>query len=64
MKLDETLLFSDGMNTFGPGTARFPDAPLVAINSALTAEHGLLRALSEGRGGEYLNLQLSARTRP
>lgn len=57
MKVDETLLFTDGMNTFGPGAAKFPEAPLVALNSALTAEHGLLRALSEGRGGEYLNLQ-------
>jgi len=57
VKVDETLLFSDGMNTFGPGAAKFPDAPLVALNSALSAEHGLLRALSEGRGGEYLNLQ-------
>lgn len=57
VKADETLLFSDGVNTFGPGEARFPEAPLVAINSALAAEHGLLRALSEGRGGEYLNLQ-------
>jgi len=57
VKVDETLLFTDGMNTFGPGAAKFPEAPLVAINSALSAEHGLLRALSEGRGGEYLNLQ-------
>lgn len=57
MKVDETLLFTDGMNTFGPGAAIFPEAPLVALNSALTAEHGLLRAFSEGRGGEYLNLQ-------
>jgi len=57
VKADETLLFSDGLNTFGPGEARLPEAPLVAINSALSAEHGFLRALSEGRGGEYLNLQ-------
>ena len=57
VKADETLLFSDGVNTFGPGEARFPEAPLVAVSSALAAEHGLLRALSEGRGGEYLNLQ-------
>lgn len=57
VKAGETLLFSDGLNTFGPGEARFPEAPLVAISSALAAEHGRLRALSEGRGGEYLNLQ-------
>ncbi|MFZ1614124.1 MAG: VIT domain-containing protein, partial [Holophaga sp.] len=57
VEADETLLFSDGMNTFGGGEAQFPPVPLMAINSALTAEHGLLRALSEGRGGEYLNLQ-------
>ncbi len=57
VKADETLLFSDGMNTFGPGAAQFPEVPLVALSSALVAEHGLLRALSEGQGGEYLNLQ-------
>ncbi|MDP2875475.1 MAG: VIT domain-containing protein, partial [Holophaga sp.] len=57
VEVDETLLFSDGMNTFGPGDAKLPAVPMVAINSALTAEHGLLRALSEGHGGEYLNLQ-------
>lgn len=57
VKADETLLFSDGLSTFGPGRARFPEAPLVAVNSAPAAEHGLLRALGEGSGGEYLNLQ-------
>jgi hypothetical protein len=57
LKVDETLLFGDGLNTFGPAGVRLPEVPLVAINSALVAEHGLLRALSEGRGGEYLDLQ-------
>lgn len=57
LRVDETLLFSDGLGTFGPREAQFPEAPLVAVNSALTAEHGLLRALGEGQGGEYLNLQ-------
>lgn len=57
LTVDETLFFSDGLNTFGPGEAGLPDAPLVALNSALVAEHGFLRHLSEGRGGEYLNLQ-------
>ena len=57
LKVDETLLFSDGVQTFGPLEARLPAAPLVAINSALVADHGRLRVLSEGRGGEYVNLQ-------
>lgn len=54
---DETLLFSDGLATLGSGEPRLPAAPLLALSSAQTADHGRLRALSEGRGGELLNLQ-------
>jgi len=56
LAVDETLLFSDGMNTLGGGDPRFPAGTLVSLNSSTTAEHGLLRALAESRGGEYLNL--------
>lgn len=55
--VDETLLFSDGLATLGRGEPRLPAAPLLAVSSAQTADHGRLRALSEGRGGELLNLQ-------
>ena len=54
---DETLLFSDGLATLGSGEPRLPAAPLLALSSAQTADHGRLRALSESRGGELLNLQ-------
>ncbi|HOD34215.1 MAG TPA: hypothetical protein PKO12_12080, partial [Holophaga sp.] len=54
---DETLLFSDGLATLGGGEPRLPAAPLLALSSAQAADHGRLRALSEGRGGELLNLQ-------
>ncbi len=53
---DEALLFSDGLSTLGSGTPRFPKCPVVAVNSALAAEHSWLRSVSEGTGGEYLNL--------
>lgn len=53
---DEVLLFSDGLGTFGGGEPRFPRCPLTAINSALAANHGWLRGVSEPTGGEYLNL--------
>jgi hypothetical protein len=53
---DEVLLFSDGLGTFGGGEPRFPNCPVIAVNSALAANHGWLRGVSEPRGGEYLNL--------
>ncbi|MBL0210678.1 MAG: DUF2135 domain-containing protein [Holophagaceae bacterium] len=53
---DLALLFSDGINTFGPAAPKFPRCPLLAINTALTAQHDRLRFLAESTGGEYLNL--------
>ncbi len=55
-KYDEALLFSDGVNTFGPATPVLPHCPVLAINTALTAQHDRLRFLAESTGGEYLNL--------
>lgn len=55
-KCDEALLFSDGINTFGPATPKLPPCPVLAINTALTAQHDRLRFLAESTGGEYLNL--------
>ena len=49
---DEVVLVSDGVATFGGGQPRFPRCPLVAINTALVAEHSWLRATAEPRGGE------------
>ncbi|MBK8727612.1 MAG: carboxypeptidase regulatory-like domain-containing protein [Holophagaceae bacterium] len=54
---DEVLLFTDGLANLGEGDPEFPDAPLVAVNSAPLAHHGRLRHLAEDRAGEYLNLQ-------
>ena len=53
---DEVLMFSDGLGTFGGGEPRFPKCPVIAVNSALAANHGWLRGVSEPGGGEYLNL--------
>lgn len=55
-RCDEALLFSDGVNTFGPATPKLPTCPVLAINTALTAQHDRLRFLAESTGGEYLNL--------
>jgi hypothetical protein len=55
-KCDEALLFSDGINTFGPATPVLPHCPVITINTALTAQHDRLRFLAESTGGEYLNL--------
>ncbi len=55
-RCDEALLFSDGVNTFGPATPKLPPCPVLAINTALTAQHDRLRFLAESTGGEYLNL--------
>lgn len=53
---DEVLLFSDGLGTFGGGEPRFPNCPVIAVNTALAANHGWLRGVSEPSGGEYFNL--------
>jgi len=53
---DEVLLVSDGIRTFGSGEPRLPQCPVVAMNSARTADHAWLRATAEGSGGEYLDL--------
>lgn len=53
---DEVLLFSDGLSTLGSNEARFPDAPLVAVNSAAVAAPAFLRGLAEERGGELVDL--------
>ena len=55
-RCDEALLFSDGINTFGPATPVLPSCPVLTINTALTAQHDRLRFLAEATGGEYLNL--------
>lgn len=53
---DEVLLFSDGLSTLGSNEARFPGAPLVAVNSAAQAAPAFLRGLAEERGGELVDL--------
>jgi tetratricopeptide (TPR) repeat protein len=53
---DEVLVFSDGMGTFGAGEPVWPKCPVVAVNSALAADHNWLRGVSESNRGEYINL--------
>ncbi|MFN8012314.1 MAG: VIT domain-containing protein [Holophagaceae bacterium] len=53
---DEVLLFSDGLSTLGSSEARFPDAPLVAVNSAAVAAPAFLHGLAGDRGGELVDL--------
>ncbi len=59
LPVDETLLLSDGLNTFGPAEPRLPAVPLTAISSAAHGDPARLRALAEGRGGEWIDLDRS-----
>jgi len=53
---DEVLLVSDGLGTFGGGDPRFPNGRVVAINTAQSANHAWLRAVTEPSGGELVDL--------
>jgi hypothetical protein len=59
LQVDETLLLSDGLNTFGSFEPRLPAAPLTAITSASHGGPSRLRALAERRGGELIDLNRS-----
>lgn len=53
---DMTLLFSDGLGTWGQAPAGRATKPLFAVSSALAGNPNLLRTLAETSGGAYLNL--------
>ena len=55
LNVDEYLLFSDGLSTFGPKTILI-DKPVYCICSSLKADFSILKAVSNRTGGKYINL--------
>jgi hypothetical protein len=53
---DEFLLFSDGHSNFGSDRIQTNGKPLYAIVAAADADFPFLQSLSEGTGGELINL--------
>jgi hypothetical protein len=53
---DFYLLFSDGISNFGKEEPAGLKAPVYILNVDSTANHGFLRQLAMGTGGEYFNL--------
>jgi Vault protein inter-alpha-trypsin domain/Uncharacterized protein conserved in bacteria (DUF2135) len=53
---DEFLLFSDGHSNFGSDRIQTNGKPLYAIVAAADADFPFLQSLSEGTGGELVNL--------
>ncbi len=52
----EALIFTDGVTNFGKSTPHLT-IPTYFINSKLTAEHSLMKYLSDKTGASYINLQ-------
>ena len=55
LSADLCLLFSDG-NSLHSGGFPIPDCPVIAISSAQDVKPGVLTALAEQTGGQYMNL--------
>ncbi len=53
---DEFLLFSDGHSSFGSDRIQTNGRPLYAVVAATEADFPFLQSLSEGTGGELVNL--------
>lgn len=55
-RCDEFLLCTDGISNFGEENIALTSTPVVVLNSAQAAEHGLLRSIAQTTGGRYINL--------
>jgi hypothetical protein len=55
LTVDEYLLFSDGLSTFGAQNIRI-DKPVYSICSVLKSDFGTLKAVSSRTGGKFINL--------
>jgi TonB-dependent SusC/RagA subfamily outer membrane receptor len=56
LKVDEILLFTDGLTNFGKQIPIVGKTPVVAINSSLKADYNMLKYISALSGGTYVNL--------
>jgi tetratricopeptide (TPR) repeat protein len=54
---DLALLFTDGLATIGKDAQPVAEVPVYAVTGDASANHSLLRALSQKSGGAYVNLQ-------
>lgn len=55
-RCDQFLLCTDGVSNFGEENIGLTSTPVVVLNSAQAAEHGLLRSIAQTTGGCYVNL--------
>ena len=53
----EVLLFSDGLSNFGAQRFASSPVPVYAVSAAVRADAARLRAIAEGSGGRYIDLQ-------
>lgn len=56
VRADEILLFTDGLSNFGKQDPQTGSTPISVINSALSADHSMLKYLASTTGGKYINL--------
>lgn len=56
LKVDEILLFTDGLSNFGKTQPVIGKAPVSVITSSLSANHSLLKYINLASGGVYINL--------
>ena len=56
LKVDEILLFTDGLSNFGKQIPQIGNIPVSAVNSSLKANHSMLKYISATSGGAYINL--------
>jgi TonB-dependent SusC/RagA subfamily outer membrane receptor len=53
---DAYLLFSDGLSNYGDGMLKTKTKPVYCISSSTSANHALLKKISDKTGGRYINL--------
>lgn len=53
---DEVILSTDGISTFGANEIKLSFAPVIVINSCLTARHSYLNYIARKTSGVYINL--------
>jgi hypothetical protein len=54
-KAEEILLCSDGLSTFGDADMKLSKIPVNAICSSQSADHSMLKYITQATGGHYIN---------
>jgi len=55
-KVDQYLIFTDGLSNFGKTFTGNLKSPAVIISNDIRSDHNLLRHIAESSGGQYFNL--------